>query len=651
MRHGVNIFSADPAQRDRAVRRVLAVFLFPLGIFVSITLWQYRVTPNVQPASNLAIWLEPLGAVDFTPDYLQQLAVQPLDFSVATWEAARSPLVVPAQSAAGNAKFRLWLRISVPEPLAALPRQEGCLGILINRIIGSGPWSVWSADGLLQTNRKDWGMQWNKPMQVILPIGAREVYISLPVIAAEGYALGSILIGPAEDINLAGQSRNLWMTDLPRAASIVALLLVSMTLPMALRHRRERVYTLFTANALMWCLSTLQFTHDFTGNPGLSTWFGLAMDVSVNWNVILTLLFAFEIQSRRAPWISGGLLAYAALSSIAAIAMMALGQYSLFTNHYGNIIVFLIGLAVFMYRWAKAPSREGFVLLLAMLLLLSTGVHSLLYVSSMSHPDHVHTFPLAVLGSFFAFLYAISRRSALAIETAEQYQSELQRQLAQQKTQLEAQHRQIAELALQRQLTNQREAMLQDLHDGLGSNLTSALFQARKGSLSQTDTVLLLQELAEELRQLSVAEPASLGVNDILAELRQRVQKRLTQGGIGLEWQVATNLPGLGQLPLGSGPHLRAMLGEAIANALKHAGASHIKVFAECTQASLNIEIIDNGCGFEPDNHKPGRGLAGARQRAELIGCEFGIEQAENRGSRFWISMPMTPTACVQLKK
>ncbi|UCV13442.1 sensor histidine kinase [Quatrionicoccus australiensis] len=645
MPHGVNIFSANPELRDRAVRRVLALFLLPLGIFVGIAVWQYRLTPDVQRVGHLAIWLEPLGDADFTPEYLQQLAVKAPDFSGATWSEAQSPLVMPAQPAAGKAKTRLWLRISVPEQLAEQSLHEGRLGILVNRIIGSGPWSAWSDGGLLQTDRKDWGMQWNTPMRVMLPVGAQEIYLSLPVIASEGYALGSIFMGMADDINLAWQARDLWMTDLPRAASIVALMLALMTLPMALRHRRERVYALFSANALVWCLTNLQYFHDFTGNPGLSTWFGLAMDLSINWNVILSLLFAFEFQSRPAPRITGGLLAYAALSSIAAVSMLLLGQYSLFANHYGNIIAFSIGLSVYLHRWIKEPSREGFVLLLAMLGPLGAGVHSLLYVSSMAYPDHVHTFPFAVLASFFAFLYAISHRSALAIEASEKYQSELQRQLSAQKALLNAQHRQIAELEIQQRLTTQREAMLQDLHDGLGSNLTSALFQARKGNLSQADTVLLLQELAEELRQLSVAAPAMLGVNDILAELRQRIQKRLTQGGISLEWEVATDLPRLDRLPADAGQHLRAMLSEAIANVLKHAGASRICVFAECVQNDLRIEIADNGCSFDPDNSKAGRGLAGARHRAELIGCGFGIERGEGGGSRFWISMPVADDA------
>ena len=497
MLQGVNIFSADPVQGDLAVRRILALFLVPLGIFVGIVIWQYRITPVVQVAEKFDVWLEPLGGVELTPEYLQQLAVTPGDFTDANWTESLVPPVAAELNSTDDAKYRLWLRITVPEALIEQSLSEGRLGILVNRIVGSGPWSAWSQGTLLQTDRRDWGIQWNTPMRLMLPLGVHEIYLSLPVMPSEGYALGEISIGMADDINLAWQARNLWMTDFPRAASIVAALLVLMTLPMALRHRHERVYLFFSANAVAWCLTNLQYFYDFTGNPGLSTWFGLAMDVSVNWNVILTLLLAFEFQRDRDAGIGNGLLVYAILSTVAAVLMMAFGRYSLFANHYGNILVFAVGLMFYLRAWLKFPNREGFVLLLAMLTLIGTGAHSLMYVSSMSHPDHVHTFPFAVLGGFFAFLYAISRRSARAIEIAEKYQSELERQLDQQKKQLEIQHQQIAELELQGQLVTQREAMLQDLHDGLGSNLTSALFQARKGELTQQDTVLLLQDLAE----------------------------------------------------------------------------------------------------------------------------------------------------------
>lgn len=644
-----SISSPETGLQAKVLHWILLVFLVPLGVFVGIALWQYRAVPEVQPVNDVSAWIETLADNAASPEHLQDLALQAPDFTTARWEPAVLPKAAMEPGAESDQHAiheRLWLRVRIPEALATQAAREGRLGLLINRIVGAGPWSVWAGGKLLQTDRNDWRMQWNTPMLVMLPVSAREVFIGLPYLPSAGYAIGSMFIGPADDINLAWQTRILWMTDTPRAASIVALLLVIMTLPMALQRKREPAYALLCANALVWCLTNLQYFHDFTGHPNLSRWFGVVMDVSINWNIVLTLLFAFELQERRLRWLQNTLLAYASLSTLLSVALMAVGKYSLFANHYGNIAAFIVGLAVYTRHLAKTPNREGVILLLAMLAPLFTGLHSLLYVSSNSHPDHVHTFPFAVLGTFFAFFYAISRRSAQAIHISEMHQSELQRQLAEQRKELEKQHRQIADLELEHQLSAQREEMLQDLHDGLGSNLTSALFQARNGKLTRDETLLLLQDLAEELRLLSRTSTAtSLGVNDILAELRQRIQKRLTQGGITLEWKVATNLPRLDQLPAGAGQHLRAMLSEAIANVLRHAGATRIEVFAECSADSLNIEITDNGRGFEPDEKSPGRGLPGARHRAELLGCRFGFEPAADGGSRFWISMPIANNA------
>lgn len=401
MPRGVNIFSTDPAIGNQAIRLVLALFVVPLAVFAWVTVWQYRVTPHVQPVVEHAVWWEPLGQVEYSPTYLQQLALQPPDFSAAQWTPAQAPATTPAQPAFGAHKYRVWLRINLPEALVEQAGQEGRLGLLVNRVVASGPWSAWAQGQLLQTNRTDWGLQWNTPLQLLLPVGVRTVYLGLPVMPDPGFAYGSVFAGTAGDIAVAWQDRDLWMTGLPRVASVMALLLALMTLPMTLQHRGEQVYVLFTANALVWSVTNLQYLYDITGNPGQSTWFGMAMDLSVNWNVMLTLLFAFEFLPRRMPRVTGALLAYAALSSGVAMAMKAAGTYSLVGNHMGNAVAFSLGVAVYAYRFSQAPSREGAVLLLVLLGSLGAGAHTLMYVSDMSHPDHVFTFPYAVLGSFF----------------------------------------------------------------------------------------------------------------------------------------------------------------------------------------------------------------------------------------------------------
>jgi signal transduction histidine kinase len=174
----------------------------------------------------------------------------------------------------------------------------------------------------------------------------------------------------------------------------------------------------------------------------------------------------------------------------------------------------------------------------------------------------------------------------------------------------------------------------------LGSNLTSALLQARTGALSPQETVLLLQDLTDELRHIgrSTAQD-DRGLNQVLAELRQRVQHRLEHSGLELVWDVDPMLPRV------AGRHtaqnVRAMLSEAIANVIKHAQASRICLSAHVEHGSVQLVLSDNGKGFDPASTEPGRGLPGLQQRARAMGASLRVESVPAQGSRVILTLPV----------
>ena len=173
----------------------------------------------------------------------------------------------------------------------------------------------------------------------------------------------------------------------------------------------------------------------------------------------------------------------------------------------------------------------------------------------------------------------------------------------------------------------------------LGSNLTSALLQARSGELTSQETVLLLQDLTDELRHIARSSSRDeRNLNQILAELRQRVQHRLGHGGIALAWDVDPQLPVLANGE--AGQHVRAILSEAIANVVKHARASRISLSAREDNKRVEIELSDNGVGFDPAAVETGRGLPGMRQRAQAIGGALNLESRPAGGSRWRLSLP-----------
>lgn len=236
----------------------------------------------------------------------------------------------------------------------------------------------------------------------------------------------------------------------------------------------------------------------------------------------------------------------------------------------------------------------------------------------------------------------MSRHTVAALDTAEHHEGVLRARLAEQEQRLAAQHAQLQQLEVQRSLAHQHDTIMQDLHDRLGSNLTSALLQARTGALDPQETVLLLQDLTDELRHIGKSQTDDQrGLNEVLAELRQRVQHRLAHGGIQLAWDVDPSLPPLSGKQ--TAQHLRALLSEAIANVIKQAQATQIRLEAHLHGMGVVIAVTDNGAGFDPDVVDTGRGLPGMQLRAQTMGAALSMQSEPGCGTCIELRLPAVP--------
>ena len=73
---------------------------------------------------------------------------------------------------------------------------------------------------------------------------------------------------------------------------------------------------------------------------------------------------------------------------------------------------------------------------------------------------------------------------------------------------------------------------------------------------------------------------------------------------------------------------------EALANALRHAHASSIKVTLDIEPASVRPEICDDGKGLTvPEFSATGLGLRTMRYRASLLGAKFQIKRLDDTGT------------------
>ncbi|MBN9406581.1 MAG: hypothetical protein J0I00_14325 [Burkholderiales bacterium] len=193
-----------------------------------------------------------------------------------------------------------------------------------------------------------------------------------------------------------------------------------------------------------------------------------------------------------------------------------------------------------------------------------------------------------------------------------------------------------------------RQRLAQDLHDGVGSHLTSIISALDAGTAKERSTAALLQECLVELKLLVDGMDEQASVLSLLASLRYRIEPLLSAAHIRLHWAVADDE----ELERVTGDTARQVLHltqEALANVLRHSGADQVSITCCVSKAqqSLMLEINDNGVGLPepadaPAGQRPcGKGLRGMRARAHQLGGQLLIESAPHRGTRLRMLVPL----------
>lgn len=91
---------------------------------------------------------------------------------------------------------------------------------------------------------------------------------------------------------------------------------------------------------------------------------------------------------------------------------------------------------------------------------------------------------------------------------------------------------------------------------------------------------------------------------------------------------------------------------EALVNAFRHSGATHIELKLEYAGGALCLRVRDDGCGIDPRVLHEGReghwGLTGMRERATRIGALLKVSSSATDGTEIQLSVP-TERRCLHL--
>ncbi|MEM1054590.1 MAG: two-component regulator propeller domain-containing protein [Bacteroidota bacterium] len=251
---------------------------------------------------------------------------------------------------------------------------------------------------------------------------------------------------------------------------------------------------------------------------------------------------------------------------------------------------------------------------------------------------------VALLGAGFGLVRTRRQREEREAERQNEEAREAQRRLAE--------GREAERLRLARDL---HDGPLQDLYgarfrletlgDALGGDAQPDVARAQTTAEAVEETLL---DVSQQLRAVCTElRPPVLGAMGVARALRADAD-RLAAEHPGVQIDLDLQAEGL---RLGDAARVAVyrIAKEALANALRHAAPSRLRLATTETDDQFTVTVEDDGQGFDVPPRwavlaREGHlGLAGASERAEAVSGTFAVQSAPGRGTTVSVSVPLTP--------
>ena len=508
-------------------------------------------------------------------------------------------------------------------------------------------------------------VKWERPHLLSLPYGAIygnglnpgrnliHLRINAPLSNANvSLKIPQIRLGPAQVLQPIYEQRLFLIRTVAQVTSSACFATAIFVLFIWWRRRSEVLYGIFGFMALLWGIRTLTFVIEKLPTEQWNLW-RLVYQSATGGFVVLMGLFALRTAGVHRPKLERLLIAYALIGPM-VLAFGGSGTERWVSSVWTGGFFLVAALIIVMVSLAAWRNRTG----TAIALMFSVGVAVVAaghdYFLLVSAPWLARVAPDWTADRIFVLQFAanavllvmgsiLAGRFINALHDLELLNQTLDRRVAEREAVIEQNYQQLLDLEGQRQAAEERQRIMQDMHDGLGAQLFSSLSRAERADMSQQEMSDALRGCIAEMR-LAI-DSLSSSEDDFEAtfsDFRFRWEPQLKTLGIESRWQVTieADLPPLA--PHNTLQVLRIMQ-EALTNVLKHSRAAHVDVRLRWVGELMTAEVEDNGVGVRGTPRAQSRGLNNMQLRAGRLG---GVVTLASRPGQTLVSLKV-PTAAL----
>jgi PAS domain S-box-containing protein len=197
----------------------------------------------------------------------------------------------------------------------------------------------------------------------------------------------------------------------------------------------------------------------------------------------------------------------------------------------------------------------------------------------------------------------------------------------------------------------ERSRWARELHDEtlqalavLRMRLSSALREEAPEALEKTGQAAVEQiddEIVKLRRLITELRPASLDTIGLEAALQALVEQH--QEGSRLEVDCDVDLPREEEARPTAvlETAVYRLVQEALNNVSKHSMARRADLTVRTKRGAIEVEVQDDGVGFEPSLAREGFGLIGMRERAALLGGTLEVDSTRGSGTKVRAEIPL----------